>query len=289
MVPRVFKVQSVRRETADTSTLALQPVPPARHVSGRAARVGPGPSDGAASCAFSPGQFNMVYVFGVGEIPISISGSPRQPQHFIHTTRVVGAVTKALCGLKRGAAVGVRGPFGSAWPLREAEGHDVVIVAGGIGLAPLRPAVLELMAHRDRYGRIALLYGTRSPEDMLFRKELERWRGRFDLEVHVTVDRATAEWRGHVGVVTALFHRATFDPSNTMAMMCGPEVMMRFSARELIKRGATVDRIFASMERNMKCAIGTCGHCQFGPMFICKNGPVLPYSALHSWIEWREI
>jgi NAD(P)H-flavin reductase len=271
MRPRPFRVQRVVRENADTFTLALAPVA------------------GTAPCAFAPGQFNMLYVFGVGEIPISISGDPRQPEAFLHTTRVVGAVTKALCHLPRGAMVGLRGPFGRGWPVAEAAGQDVVLVAGGIGLAPLRPAVYELLANRDRYGKVVLLYGTRSSEDLLYRRELERWRGRFDLEVHVTVDRALRDWRGHVGVVTLLVHRAPCDPDNTVAMVCGPEVMMRFAATELQKRGVARERLFLSMERNMKCAVGFCGHCQFGPRFICKDGPVVRFDAVHPWIEHREI
>jgi NAD(P)H-flavin reductase len=238
------------------------------------------PADGATGFSFAPGQFNMLYVFGVGEVPISISGDPSSSPALHHTTRVVGIVTKAMRGLKRGDLIGVRGPFGSYWPVKEATGRDVVIVAGGIGLAPLRPALYHFMAQREQYGRITLLYGARSPEDILYRHELEHWRGKFDLEVYVTVDRAASGWRGNVGVVTKLIGRAPFDPLNAIALLCGPEVMMRFTIMELERRGVTPDRTYLSMERNMKCAVGFCGHCQYGPMFICKDGPVFRFDRI---------
>lgn len=259
MIPRQYRISRVRRETADTFTLELTPV------------------QDEGTFSFAPGQFNMLYVFGVGEIPISISGDPANPRTVVHTTRVVGTVTRAMGTLKRGDVLGVRGPFGSHWPVEEAEGNDVVIVAGGIGLAPLRPALFYILSRREKYGRVVLLYGARTPEDILYRRELGRWRAQFDLDVYVTVDRATGGWRGNVGVVTTLIPRAPFDPLNTVAMVCGPEVMMRFTALELLKRGVGADNIFLSMERNMKCAVGFCGHCQFGPTFVCKDGPVFPY------------
>jgi NAD(P)H-flavin reductase len=191
--------------------------------------------------------------------------------------------------LGRGGVLGVRGPFGSRWPVEEAEGGDLVIVAGGIGLAPLRPIIYKVLSLRKRYGRVALLYGTRSADEILYRRELERWRSRFDLEVLVTVDRGGGEWRGSVGVVTSLVPRASFDPTNSVAMICGPEIMMRFTVAELQRRGVPDERIYLSMERNMKCAIGFCGHCQFGPSFICKDGPVFRYDAVKELFSKREI
>ncbi|MEO1443893.1 MAG: FAD/NAD(P)-binding protein, partial [Chloroflexota bacterium] len=176
-----------------------------------------------------------------------------------------------------------------SWPVEKAVGYDVVIVAGGIGLAPLRPALYHILAHRELYGKIVLLYGTRSPEDILFRRELESWRSRFDLDVYVTVDYADARWRGNIGVVTTLIPKAPFDPLHTIALVCGPEVMMRFTAQGLLKRGVALDNIYVSLERNMKCAIGFCGHCQFGPHFICKDGPVYAYSRIDSWLTYWEI
>ncbi len=262
MMPMPHRVERLRTETDDTFTLEMEP------------------TGGRSRFSFAPGQFNMLYVFGVGEVPISISGDPVGLKPLQHTTRVVGAVTKAMRRLKRGDVIGVRGPFGSHWPIEDATGRDLVIAAGGIGLAPLRPALYYLMAHREEYRRIVLLYGTRTPEDILYRRELERWRGKFDLEIYVTVDRASGSWRGNVGVVTTLISRAPFDPTNAAALVCGPEVMMRFTVMELRKRGVASDCIYVSMERNMKCAVGFCGHCQYGPQFICKDGPVFRFDRI---------
>jgi NAD(P)H-flavin reductase len=231
----------------------------------------------------------MLYVFGVGEAPISISGDPTQPQTLLHTIRAVGTVTRAMQALKRGDTLGVRGPFGSAWPVAEAAGKDVILVAGGLGLAPLRPILYQLLAQRQQYGKVILLYGTRTPTDMLYRRQIEQWRGRLDLEVYVTVSRAPDSWRGNVGVVTRLIPKAPFDPLDTVAMVCGPEVMMRFTIMELLQCGVAEAQIFLSMERNMKCAIGFCGHCQFGPTFVCKDGPVLRYDRIKSWLSGREL
>ena len=270
MLPRPYHVLGLRRETRDTFTVGLEPVR-------------------GASPRFAPGQFNMVYVFGMGEVPISISGDPNHLNPLVHTVRAVGTVTRAVCKAKRGDIVGIRGPFGSSWPVEEAIGKDVVIAAGGIGLAPLRPALLTLLAHRERYGRIVLLYGARSPQELLFGRQLLQWRGRFDLEVEVTVDTASREWRGNVGVVTTLIPRAHFDPEEALAMVCGPEVMMRFTVSGLQELGVPAESIYVSMERNMKCAVGLCGHCQYGPTFICKDGPVFRYDRLASLFNVREV
>jgi len=271
LLPRRYRVRRVRREAQETFTLELEP------------------ADHEGSFPFAPGQFSMLYVFGVGEVPISISGDPHRPETLIHTVRAVGPVTKALSRLSRGETLGVRGPFGSHWPVEEARGHDVVLVAGGLGLAPLRPVLYELLPNRERYGRIVLLYGARTPQELLYTRELEHWRGRFDLEVGITVDSAPGGWRGNVGVVTALIPRASFDPLHTVAMVCGPEVMIRFTVLELQKRGVGPDRLFISMERNMQCAVGFCGHCQFGPTFICKDGPVFRYDRVQPFIGIREV
>jgi NAD(P)H-flavin reductase len=271
MIPAPFRVQRLQQNTYDTFTLELAP------------------ANGVNEFAFAAGQFNMLYVFGVGEVPISISGDPAHPEKLVHTTRAVGTVTKSMRKLKRGSLLGVRGPFGTPWPVPEAEGNDVVIVAGGIGLAPLRPALYALLAQREKYGKVVLLYGTRSPADILYRRELENWRARLDLEVYVTVDRAAGDWRGNVGVVTTLIPKAPFDPANTVALVCGPEIMMRFTVLELQKRGVGADSLFLSMERNMKCAIGWCGHCQFGPTFVCKDGPVFRYDRIKELFAKREI
>jgi NAD(P)H-flavin reductase len=270
MLPALYRIESVRKDTHDTFTIELVP-------GGDGERV-----------PFLPGQFNMLYTFGVGEIPISISGDPARRDVLVHTTRAVGMVTKAMRKLKRNDVVGVRGPFGSHWPVEDMTGSDIVIVAGGIGLAPLRPALYALLAQREKYGKIVLLYGTRSPADILYKNELERWRSRFDLDVYITVDRAMEGWRGNVGVVTTLIRKSPFDPDNTMAMVCGPEVMMRYTILELNKRGVQMPNIYVSMERNMKCAIGLCGHCQLGNVFICKDGPVFRYDTIEKLFSLRE-
>jgi len=271
MLPQPFRISKVRKETYDTFTIEL--------ISG----------NGTSDFAFTPGQFNMLYVFGVGEIPISISGDPNHPETLIHTTRAVGTVTKAMSNLKKADTMGVRGPFGTNWPVKEAVGSDIIIVTGGIGLAPLRPAMYEILAQRGKFGNVVLLYGARTPEDILYTDEIKKWRGRFDLDVHVTVDRAAGGWHGNVGVVTTLIPRAPFDPYHTVALICGPEVMIRFTVMELKKRGIADESIFISMERNMKCGIGFCGHCQFGPNFVCKDGPVFRYDQVKNWLDIREV
>jgi NAD(P)H-flavin reductase len=272
MLPRRYRLCRKQREMHQTWTIELEPLAQAQ-----------------GDQSFAPGQFAMLYVFGVGEVPISCSGDPARPGRPVHTVRAVGAVTQALGALRRGDIVGVRGPFGSQWPLAEALGHDVVLVAGGIGLAPLRPALYALLANRKRYGRVALLYGSRTPQDLLYRRDLERWRGRFDLQVEVTVDSAREGWYGHVGVVTALIPRLPLDPMSTTAMICGPEIMMRFTVQEFLKRGVAPEHLFLSLERNMQCAVGLCGHCQFGPAFICKDGPVLRYDRIQPFFSKREV
>lgn len=271
MLPEPYRIERVRRETHDTFTLELKSM------------------NGAPAMSFAPGQFNMLYVFGAGESAISISGDSVINDRFIHTVRAVGTVTRAMQKLNRGDVIGLRGPFGRGWPLQEAEGRDVVIVTGGIGLAPLRPVIYYALAQREKYGRFVLLYGARTPRDLLYAHELEKWRGQFHLAVEVTLDTATSAWRGNVGVVTTLIPDAPFDPLNAVAMMCGPEVMMRFTVLELQRRGMSDEQIYLSLERNMKCAIGFCGHCQFGPTFICKDGPVFRYDRIKAWLGKREI
>ena len=271
MLPRPWRVCRSVRETDDTFTLELIPEP------------------GQPVQPFAAGQFNMLYLPGIGEVPISISGDPTYPHTLVHTTRAVGAITKKMAAIRRGDAIGVRGPFGTAWPVEDSEGNDVVFVAGGIGLAPLRPALIQVLSRRERYGRVVLLYGARTPDDILFRKQLREWRADFDLEIQVTVDRATHDWRGNVGVVTALISRVPFEPGHTVAMICGPEVMIRYTVMELERRGVTPDRAYVSLERNMKCAVGFCGHCQLGPLFICKDGPIFPYEKVAVLLSQREV
>jgi len=269
MHPVPCRVRSVVRELNDTFTLDLEP-----------------PSE---DWSFAPGQFTMLYVFGVGEVPISISGDPGDPSRLVQTIRAVGPVSDALTSVSVGDVVGVRGPFGTAWPMEFAEGRDLIIMTGGIGLAPLRPAILHALEHRDRYNNVTLLYGARSADDLLFADQLQRWRGRFDLEVLITVDYADQAWRGPVGVVTSLVGRASFDPETAVAFVCGPEIMMRFAIQELERTGITDDRLYMSMERNMKCGVGLCGHCQLGPFFVCKDGPVLSCAEMTGVCWTREV
>lgn len=269
LITTPLEIQRVRKENYDTFTLEIAPE--------------------SGEYPFEPGQFNMLYVYGTGEVPISISGDPTRPEVLTHTTRAVGGVTRAMQKLRKGDSIGVRGPYGTAWPLEEAKSRDVVLVTGGIGLAPLRPAILKLIHKRKDYGNVVLLYGARTPADILFRKEIETWRGKLHLEVDVTVDHATPDWFGKVGVVTTLVPRAPFDPFDTVAMVCGPEIMMRYSIFELMERGVSKDRIYVSMERNMKCGVGLCGRCQFGPLFVCKDGPVFRYDAVSHLFELREV
>ena len=271
MLPVPYRIHKRRQELSDTFTLELTP------------------ADGSHSLPFGPGQFNMLYAFGAGEVPVSISGNPANPATLIHTIRAVGPVTEALWDLKSGGVLGVRGPFGTDWPVAEAEGSDVVIVAGGIGLAPLRPAIYHVLDQRKKYGDVCIYYGARTPEDILYRAELEKWRGQFDLTVDVTVDRATGKWAGKVGVVTRLLARGGFDPLQTIALVCGPEIMMRYAIKSLNQHGVANDRIYVSMERNMKCAIGFCGHCQLGPYFICKDGPVFRFDRIEPLFEIRQL
>lgn len=270
MLPRPFVVRRLRPENHDTFTLELE-------------------AEDAVPFVFEVGQFNMLYLFGVGEVPISISGDPAQPRRLVHTTRQVGAVTKAMRQLGRGAGIGVRGPFGRSWPVANAHGRDLLLVAGGVGLAPLRPVLYSVASSRAQFRRVTLLYGARSPDDLLFREELQHWQTARGIDVEVTVDHGNPTWPGHVGVVTSLITRAGMEARESVAFVCGPEVMMRFAAEALRKRGVPAASLFLSLERNMKCAVGLCGHCQLGGSFVCKDGPVFAYERVKPLLELREI
>jgi anaerobic sulfite reductase subunit B len=269
LVPELYRVVARIPETADTWTLRLAPLGEA---------VSP-----------APGQFDMLYAFGVGEVPISTSAAPGPGGELTHTIRAVGPVTNALCAAEPGAVVGVRGPFGTTWPLDEAAGGDLVVVAGGIGLAPLRPAVHHALANRDAYGAVCLLVGARTPSDLLFAAELDEWSARSDLEVGVTVDSAAGGWNGRVGLVTRLIPGAGFEPAAATALVVGPELMIRFTVAALVERGVPKERIHVSLERNMQCGVGHCGHCQLGPLLVCRDGPVVRYDAVESLLEVREL
>jgi NAD(P)H-flavin reductase len=267
MVPVPTAITKVLRETPDTLTIQLAP---------------------EEGHPFLPGQFNMLYLRSVGELPISISGDPAAPAVLQHTIRAVGGVSIAMQALRKGDMLGVRGPYGNAWPVDAARGKDVLIVAGGLGLAPLRPAIYHVLANRSQYRRVALLYGARTPEDMLYRRELDRWAAK-DVWVQTTVDRRQLGWSGNVGVVTTLFKNLALDPAWTVALLCGPEVMMRFAIRDLVKLGLPPESLYVSMERNMKCGIGLCGQCQYGPFHICKDGPVFRFDRLAPLFDVREV
>ena len=285
-VPAGYVVESSRAETRDTVTLVLRPArqPIAAH---------------------RPRQFTMLYAFGIGEVPISISSIAAGPE-LVQTIRAVGAVTRALCAAAPGQHVGVRGPFGTDWgvggragivggepeppatALSDPAGQDLLIVAGGIGLAPLRPALLTALAARERYGRITVLVGSRSPAEIAFTAELDSWR-EAGADVRVTVDRAEAGWRGNVGVVTQLISQVEIDPAATVAFICGPEVMMRLTARALSALGIAETDIRVSLERNMRCGIAECGHCQLGTVLLCRDGPVLDYARARPLLAIREL
>jgi NAD(P)H-flavin reductase len=268
MVPRPFRVLSVRPDTRDTFTLALEPV------------------DGVP-LSFTPGQFTMLGAFGAGEAPISVSGDPGAGGPLEHTVRDVGGVTHSVVTTPVGGVLSVRGPYGAGWDVRDGRGGDVVIVAGGIGLAPLRSAILDVLAHRADYGQVALLYGARTPGERLYPGELDDWRAR-GIEVAVTVDQAERGWGGPVGLVTSLIPAARFDPARALALVCGPEVMMRFVASALLDAGLPAGRVRISMERNMECGIGLCGHCQLREFFICTDGPVFGYDTIAGLLKLRE-
>jgi len=226
---------------------------------------------------FLPGQFNMLYLFGVGEVPISISSDPDEPEILGHTVRAVGRVTDKLVDLGPGDRLGVRGPFGSPWPLTRAEGRDLLVVTGGLGCAPVVSVIDYVMARRDRFGHLTILQGVKHGQDLIWRQRYQQWEREPDTDVGLAADVAGANWPGHVGLVTELFDRFNFRPEATETMMCGPEPMMRAAAGDLEQRGFDPGAIWLSMERNMHCAVARCGHCQFGSHFVCRDGPVFPY------------
>lgn len=267
LVPSIRTIERVTRETADVFTWRLSSV----------------------GAPWSPGQFNMLYLFGAGEVAVSISGDPARTGELVHTIRAVGAVTTAMQRLKKGAPIGVRGPFGRGWPMHETEGHDLLIIAGGLGLAPLRPAISHALSHRARYGKVAILIGARSPDDLLFQKDVARWRAQLDVTVGVTVDHAPPSYRGDVGVVTSLLPALALDPARTHAFLCGPEIMMRYAARDLRKRGFSEQQLWVSLERNMGCGIGVCGRCQLGPHLLCVHGPVFRLDHVSGALAVREL
>ncbi|GAA0955881.1 FAD/NAD(P)-binding protein [Kribbella koreensis] len=258
MLPVRYRVIDRTIETRDSATVRLEPMEQ------------PLPR-------FAPGQFAMLYAFGIGEVPISVSGIGEDGT-LVHTIRSVGAVSRALFDARPGTVLGVRGPFGTTWTLAGAEGDDLVLVAGGIGLAPLRPLLLAALARRSAYRKVVLVAGARTPQEFLYRSELDRWTAREDLEVELTVDSPSSGWHGAVGFVTEPLSRLRLTADRTVAYLCGPEPMMRFSARILLHAQIPAERIHVSLERSMKCGIALCGHCQLGPLLVCRDGPVVDYA-----------
>jgi NAD(P)H-flavin reductase len=271
MAPVPYRVRSRVTENRDSSTLQLDPV-------------------GELLTAPLPGEFMMMYAFGIGEVAISVSGVPTGSDSTItHTIRSVGAVSRALHNAQPGTVIGMRGPFGTNWELAEAVGRDLIIVAGGVGLAPLRPVVLGALANRDAYGRVTLIAGARSRDDFLFAEELQDWARAGSIGVHLTVDVPVQGWPGEVGFVTEPLRRLPLRPANTTAFLCGPEPMMRNGALELMRKGLAAQDIRVSLERNMQCGIGWCGHCQLGPLLLCRDGPVVSYDAAEPLLTVKEL
>ena len=238
---------------------------------------------------FAPGQFNMVYVPGVGEAAISISSDPQQSDSLEHTIRVVGSVTRAIDHSAPDTVIGLRGPFGTPWPMEAMKDHNIVIVSGGIGLAPLRPVIYSVLNNRDRYRRVVLLYGCRTPEDRLYAEELEQWEDERSIQVLVTVDNATREWTGPVGVVTNLLKRLRVSAERTVVLVCGPKILNRVAAWKFLQLHVPPEQVYVSLERNMNCGFGRCGHCQYGPYFVCKDGPVFRFADVANVFAKEEV
>lgn len=271
MHPVPYRVVRRVAENRDSATLALEPVD-------------------VSLPAPQPGEFMMMYAFGVGEVAISVSGVPSTSDGaIVHTVRAVGAVSRALHDAQPGSEIGLRGPFGTSWGVDTATGRDLVIVAGGVGLAPLRPVVLAALADRGRFGRVTLIAGARSRDDFLFRTELDDWSRSVEIDVHITVDVPVQGWPGEVGFVTEPLRRLPVRPDITTGFLCGPEVMMRNGAKELLRKGVAPESVRVSLERNMQCGIGWCGHCQLGPLLLCRDGPVVGYDVAEPLLRIKEL
>jgi sulfite reductase subunit B len=242
--------------------------------------------EGGGPLGHEPGQFVQVSLVGIGECPISICSSPTRPEHFQLCIRRAGEVTEHIHRLDSGDVVGIRGPLGHGFPVHELHGKDVLIVAGGLGMAPVRSLIQYILDERARFGAFHLLYGARSPAELLFRTDLIRWRENDDVNLHVTVDRADEQWRGHTGVVTTLFQQLPkLDPSETMTIIVGPPVMFKFVVLEVLGRRIPQKNVYCSLERRMKCGVGKCGHCQANNVYVCLEGPVFRYGELKALRE----
>jgi sulfhydrogenase subunit gamma (sulfur reductase) len=257
------------REAQNIATLRLRLVDPVQH----------------AAYDFRPGQFNMVYLYGVGEVPISIVSDPEEGGTLDHTIRALGRVTRGLANLRAGNRLGIRGPYGRGWPLERAEGRDVLMVTGGLGCAPLVSVINYIMKRRERYQRLCIVQGVKHANDLIWRERYEAWAQLPQTRVLLAADRGGAHWRWHVGLVTDLLQDVHVSRENCLIMMCGPEAMMHAAARALLARGFSEDSLYLSMERNMHCAVQQCGHCQFGAAFICRDGPVFSYAELKGLLQ----
>ena len=269
LIPELVHVKSIEHNTEDVFTLALSKEKEGEERS------------------FLPGQFNMLYLYGFGEVAISISGDPARNEGLVHTIRAVGSVTEGLQRLKVGDELGVRGPFGTHWPF-DKKGCDVLLIAGGVGMPPLRPAMLHLDSHRQDYNKITLLYGARTPQQILYGDDLRRWE-EAGIDVSVTIDQGDETWNGQIGVVTQFIHSHLPHPENTLILICGPEIMIRYAIQELLQSAVDPGMVYLSMERNMQCGVGFCGHCQYGPYFLCKDGPVFSYEQIKQWLPIHEL
>lgn len=269
--PVPYRVVERIRETRSAVTLTLAPTDQSRSVA-----------------PAGPGQFNMLWAWGIGEVPISVSAI-NDDGMLVHTIRNVGPVSRRLCAAERGDEIGVRGPFGSAWPVDAARGRDVIIVGGGIGLAPVRPVIHAILRERDAFKSVNLIAGAKKARDLLFRRELDGWWRDDAMHVRTIVDEPTPDWNGNIGLVTKELQRVDVDPANTLAIACGPEIMMKFVAQMLLDQGLEPDDIFVSMERNMQCGVGQCGHCQIRGYFVCTDGPVFTWREVEPLMEVREL
>lgn len=229
---------------------------------------------------FLPGQFNMLYLYGVGSVAISISSDKSDKSCLSHTIRAVGHVTKALQALQAGDYIGIRGPYGQGWPLERARGKDIIIVTGGLGCAPTVSVINYILARRKQFGALKILQGVKHSDDFIFKKQYAEWQQSMDTEVYIAANLAGPHWPWGVGYVTDMIQTLALDPEKTLAMMCGPEMMMHAAINALVKKGMEEDSIYLSMERNMACGIGHCGHCQYGGLFVCKDGPIFPYPTI---------
>ena len=265
-LPHEARILEVIRESPSLFTLRLQFTDP----------------EVQAGYSFAPGQFNMVYLFGVGEVAISIVSDPKEEHIVDHTIRSVGRVTKGLAKLAAGDRIGLRGPYGRGWPLLAAEQKDVIVVTGGLGCAPVVSVINYVMRRRERFGRLNIVQGVKHSSDLIWADRYDQWRQLPDTQVLLAADAGAPLWPWHIGRVTDLFAKLEFDPERCIVMMCGPEGMMHVVVREMLQRGLRESDLWLSMERNMQCALGHCGHCQFGPRFVCKDGPVFCYHDIKS-------